>query len=301
MRALLLVLCLAACGKVNSNTPDASSAVTCSDGLKNGQETDVDCGGADCGPCADQKACESADDCQSKVCTNQVCLAATCDDDIQNADEVDVDCAGHCGDGSCATGQKCTESIQCEGRLCDIPSGMTEGTCIAPKRVFATNAIFSGGQIGGLTGADAKCQGAAVGAGLTGTYKAWLSDVTGSPSTRFTQSNAPYVRVDGILVANNWADLIDGELNAPIIKTEINTVAASEVICNNESSWVWTNTQTDGTMSDAGSSCVEWSVNTGGSIWGRVTDVQGTWTSACSGGAPVNFCGKRAPLYCFEQ
>ena len=35
------------------------STPTCTDGVKNGTETDVDCGGA-CSPCADGKACAVA-------------------------------------------------------------------------------------------------------------------------------------------------------------------------------------------------------------------------------------------------
>jgi hypothetical protein len=35
-------------------------------------------------------------------------------------------------------------------------------------------------------------------AGLPGTYRAWISDITGSPSTRFTKSTIPYVRRDGV-------------------------------------------------------------------------------------------------------
>ena len=44
---------------------------TCDDGVQNGDETGVDCGGPDCPPCV-----------------------ATCDDGIQNGDETGVDCGG---------------------------------------------------------------------------------------------------------------------------------------------------------------------------------------------------------------
>jgi hypothetical protein len=40
----------------------------CSDTLKNGSETDVDCGGPSCGPCPDYAACLVANDCVSKNC-----------------------------------------------------------------------------------------------------------------------------------------------------------------------------------------------------------------------------------------
>jgi hypothetical protein len=178
---------------------------------------------------------------------------------------------------------------------------MCAGTCVAPKRVFVTNSIFSGAQIGGLAGADAKCQGAAIAGGLTGMYKAWLSDATGSPSTRFTQSTTPYIRTDGVVVASSYADLIDGSLNAPISRTETGALGLSEGVCDSSTAWVFTNTTPEGKLLDAGLSCAEWTSDLGGSAWGKLSDAQTTWTSSCTGGAPVNFCGKRTPLYCFEQ
>jgi plastocyanin len=46
---------------------------TCSDNVKNGQETDVDCGGPSCGPCPLGKKCLDDADCQSTICTGNVC------------------------------------------------------------------------------------------------------------------------------------------------------------------------------------------------------------------------------------
>jgi len=62
----------------------------------------------------------------------------------------------------------------------------------------------------------------AMAASLPGTYKAWVStnQANGTPATRFTQSATPYVLVNGTKIANNWADLIDGTLLAPINRTE---------------------------------------------------------------------------------
>ena len=87
--------------------------------------------------------------------------------------------------------------------------------------VFLSSAVYDGA-MGGLDGADAKCQALAAAAGLPGTFRAWLSDSTGSPSTRFTQSTLRYVRVDGVKVADDWADLTDATklLYAPINVTE---------------------------------------------------------------------------------
>ena len=100
---------------------------------------------------------------------------------------------------------------------------MRTSTCAKARRViFVSSALYTG-NLGGLAGADAICNMRAQAAGLPGTYMAWLStnQANGTPATRFTQSAQPYRKVDGVLVANNWADLIDGTLASAIDKTEI--------------------------------------------------------------------------------
>jgi hypothetical protein len=45
---------------------------TCSDGITNGTESDVDCGGS-CARCGNGKSCSSRDDCIGALCINNVC------------------------------------------------------------------------------------------------------------------------------------------------------------------------------------------------------------------------------------
>lgn len=49
-------------------------APACNDGLKNGNETDIDCGGS-CGGCAGERACKLDTDCQSMSCQAGTCAA----------------------------------------------------------------------------------------------------------------------------------------------------------------------------------------------------------------------------------
>ncbi len=78
----------------------AGSPPSCSDGLKNGSETDKDCGGtgtcglAACPACGAGGSCGGAGDCVSKVCSGGTCTPATCQDSVQNGDETDIDCGG---------------------------------------------------------------------------------------------------------------------------------------------------------------------------------------------------------------
>jgi len=47
---------------------------SCSNGIKDGTETDVDCGGNQCPKCGDGKMCQLPSDCQSNDCVNGLCV-----------------------------------------------------------------------------------------------------------------------------------------------------------------------------------------------------------------------------------
>src|SRR5918993_616698 len=57
--------------------PPAQIPATCNDGVKNGSESDVDCGGPDCLRCATAKSCVGQRDCGSAFCVNNICTACT--------------------------------------------------------------------------------------------------------------------------------------------------------------------------------------------------------------------------------
>ncbi len=102
-----------------------AAAPSCNDGLLNGTETDVDCGGS-CGACADGKRCIAGDGCVSGSCKSQTCVAPSCGDGVKNASETDVDCGG----GTCAV---CPADKACLGPA-DCASGVCNGgTCAAPR------------------------------------------------------------------------------------------------------------------------------------------------------------------------
>lgn len=70
---------------------------THSDGIKNDNETGVDCGCVNCAPCQDGFECEIGDNCQSLVCWAGKCQAPKCNDGRQNGDESGIDCGAPCG------------------------------------------------------------------------------------------------------------------------------------------------------------------------------------------------------------
>lgn len=70
-------------------------APTCNDGVQNGDETGVDCGGSSCPACPTcddgvQNGDETDVDCGGSSCP----ACPTCDDGVQNGDETGVDCGG---------------------------------------------------------------------------------------------------------------------------------------------------------------------------------------------------------------
>ena len=90
-----------------------------------------------------------------------------------------------------------------------VERGCPPGTC---KRVFITSKATMNGGLGSLAAADAACQRLADSASLGGAWRAWLSDASASPATRFARSELAYRLLDGTRVARDWAGLTDGTL-----------------------------------------------------------------------------------------
>ncbi len=83
-------------------------APACDDGLKNGDETDVDCGGA-CAACARGKLCAANADCESRLCLEGRCSEVECGDGVVSASE-------ECDDGNRVNEDVCTND--CETARC---------------------------------------------------------------------------------------------------------------------------------------------------------------------------------------
>jgi hypothetical protein len=102
---------------------------TCEDGEQNQKETDIDCGGANCDPCATGLACVVGSDCVTASCVDNVCVDPSCTDGVANGDETDVDCGGSCG--PCADNLGCSIAEDCESGVCSggicAPAGCGDG------------------------------------------------------------------------------------------------------------------------------------------------------------------------------
>ncbi len=154
------------------------------------------------------------------------------------------------------------------------------------KRVFLTSTTTNGA-FGGTTGADAICANLAANAGLSGTYKAWVSVTGDGVSTRFTHSSTAYRLVDGTLVANDWTDLSDGTLAHAINRDESGNAVTSDV---------WTATNTTG--APLANDCSDFTSSSSGVMGtcGNASQSNSLWTN--SSAPPCSFALR---LYCFEQ
>lgn len=71
-------------------------ADSCHDRVRDGDETDVDCGGTACQACGFSATCVVGTDCQSQACDAGVCRDPSCTDHVQDGFETGVDQGGAC-------------------------------------------------------------------------------------------------------------------------------------------------------------------------------------------------------------
>lgn len=314
MLGVSLMLVLAGCSA--SPTECAEAQILCGSGCVDVLADAAHCGACD-QPCAEGSIC-SAGSCKKSCSEGQSQCGAEC-----VSLRTDRANCGGCG-ASCADGMVCSEG-QCKmlcqsglsscgdscidtrdnpahcgscGNVCSNGRTCSSGACT--RRVFVTSQLYAA-NLGGLAGADAKCQALADAAGIGGTYRAWLSvDSNSSPATRFTRSPGAYALVDGTVIATSWSDLVDGTLQNPIRLTERGGAPPTSTDSCGFAS-VWTNTGADGAGFADGAmySCSNFTELTGRSQLGRHDVTGSNWSQACTS-SPLS-CSLRSPLFCFEQ
>ena len=143
---------------------------TCDDNIQNQDETDVDCGGDICEPCADGLMCVMGSDCQSTTCDNGVCVAP-CLGDV-DCDYLDGPCLqGICNigiceqfpanpGGDCTNDEICMANGQCVDGVCvetpldctEFDSDCTMGFCDMDSGECAVENINEGMPCAGAVG-----------------------------------------------------------------------------------------------------------------------------------------------------
>lgn len=173
--------------------------------------------------------------------------------------------------------------------LCTLPDKSA-----VSKIVFATSQKYDG-NLGGIAGANAKCQSAATAAGLSGTYYAWVSISFGDdPFIRFSRHTGPYVLRNGTKIADDFYDLTSGNLIYAINMDQNGSAVSGNV---------WTGTRwsgfSSGNQSDQYVNCNGWSTNSDNvkGYYGVSTSNSSTWSEY--GGYVL--CSQQLSLYCFQQ
>ena len=165
------------------------------------------------------------------------------------------------GGWACAADDSGGSDPNVKSALCDLYALSGESapaalSCPAPvvRKVFITSVSYSG-NLGNISGADAKCNTLATAAGLPGTYKAWLAsnDASTAPDVRFAKGGATdrFELTNGNHIAIGWSDLTDGTLERGLDIDE-NGVQITVTRA------AWSNVDSDGTQRGATNTCNNW-------------------------------------------
>ncbi|MBK6848276.1 MAG: hypothetical protein IPG96_12375 [Proteobacteria bacterium] len=132
--------------------PTDSAAASCSDGVRNGGEVDVDCGGA-CAACADGRSCTGPQECRGGVCS----AAGRCETCASGYRIVD--------------GRSCVDLDECAGAAANCHA---DATCTNTPGSFtcACKSAFRGD---GIT-----CQAAVTTLDYAGALQTWTAPITAS-------------------------------------------------------------------------------------------------------------------------
>ena len=157
--------------------------------------------------------------------------------------------------------------------------------------VFVTSTLLNG-NLGGVAGADAKCQALADASSNSRVkghaFLAWVSTAATSPATRFVHGTKPYSLPNKLIIAFSWSDLVSGGLRAGIGVDENGM---------DRDALAWTGTRSENGMLST-TTCSDWtspSFITKG-VTGNVGGNGNGWSSASE-----TTCVTSARLYCFEK
>ena len=256
---------------------------TCDDGNLDNTDNCVDgCVDAFCGDGfnhATDEQCDDGNATNGDGCDNQCHFEPACGDSVIDAPET-------CDDGNQIDGDGCSNACERDAAF-----------------VFVTNDKFTGAEMmDSLNYAKNRCNSEAVNleAAMDGAqglkmFLPWMSDNAASPAVDFVKSNIPYVLPTGTIVANNWADLIDGTLDNPInITSTLVSLGLAGSDCDPEAI-TWTGT---GLMGQSlASTCNNWAATNTVAVMGDARDPNTDWTT-CTGDYG---CINQARVYCFEQ
>ncbi len=153
--------------------------------------------------------------------------------------------------------------------------------------IFVTSGSWNG-NLGGMSGADSKCDAAVAGASLAGVWVALISTSQTNAVSRIPVG-VQFVRMDAAIIADNLADLFDGTIQNPINLDEHSIIKVGHVFTGSES---------DGTVSDncgGVETCGDWTAGAVNGEIGMVSQTNANWVqSGCFSTCDAELKG----LYC---
>ena len=196
------------------------------------------------------------------------------------------------GDAGCGDTKTDPNNCGACGRKCNAGGGCDAGVCDRHV-VFATSQKFQGGSFAG-TGADATCTAIANTAGLSGTFRVWLTHPT-QPNRFATTIALPYYTTRGSIVSNKWPPGPD--LTSPIDADEKGGDASQ--------SFAWSNLTGSGTLVGGTDNCLGWGSNAANQqgTFGQTSALGFGWTQGVDGNnndSTVVLCSQSLRLYCVE-
>lgn len=230
---------------------------------------------------------------------------------------------GYTGDGdtcSVAMSNTCDPNATAVGMGCICKAGyIGDGnTCTKLHYAFTTSTTGSGNLLtgwgvtaaNGLAAADAVCAARATAAGLTGTYRAWMSDSQNDAYCRIHNLSGKKANNCGLgalpVAAGPWVRTGDYKAFAPAIDKLLAPnhqvfYAAdyneSGVQISSTTDRVWTGTDDNGVYSTGG--CSDWTSSSSG-LSGTAGEVLGGGTSWTKSGTADLTCSNFAHLRCME-
>jgi hypothetical protein len=230
---------------------------------------------------------EHSTTCGGRDCDDNNAAVSSTATEICDAFNGDEDCNPNTVGGKPGYWKHCT--------ACDLPCSTQQvcesSACAAGRRVFITSTTYTA-NFGGVAGADAACRTRAAAANLGGEWKAYLTTNGVTIASRHAGAAVPYVRLDGVRIADSFADLTDGTIQAPLNITELHTVHL-------QNAWTGMSSPTTGNNND----CVGWTSEAFGCLQGGPCGHAGQsdHTNDNWDGAFVFHCSQRFALYCIEQ
>lgn len=191
-----------------------------------------------------------------------------------------------------------------DAHVVDVAMEATQSPCascpdacyknVCAKRLFASSKTYDGVMIQSTLHADDECAAMAKAASLTGSWRAWISDLSGSsPATRFTPAfQGPYVlaKLTTIRVVKS-ASAFAMALEHAIDHDENGMLVGG---------FAWTQTDPFGnaifSSVTTGNACLDWKSSMQLQDKAVVGQIGGSWTFATT-----RACDQLSRIYCFEQ